>query len=106
MQSTWANVVECGLYDEDEVDGSWGRAFELTLTRTLDAGGRFHFNLTGLDIAVALQGDPFVWVHGYTAWELRQIVRNAAWFENTLFYIDGNLLTPQEVAALGIALHG
>jgi hypothetical protein len=97
--------TERGLYDEDEIDESWGRAFELALTRTLVAGGRFHFNLTGLDIADALQGDPAVWVHGHTAWELRQIVRNPTWFANTLFYLDGQLLTPEAVLALGIALH-
>jgi hypothetical protein len=96
--------IERGLYDDDEIDGSWGRAFELALTRTLAAGGRFHFNLSGLDIADALQGDAAVWVYGHTAWELRQIVRNTAWFENTLFYLDGKPLTPEAVLALGIAL--
>jgi hypothetical protein len=97
--------VERGLYDEEEIEGSWGQAFELALTRTLAAGGRFHFNLDGLDIADALVGDPQVWVHGHTAWELRQIVRNRAWFDNTLFYRDGKLLTPEEVLARGIVIH-
>jgi hypothetical protein len=92
-----------GLFDEDE--DSWGRAFEQALTGTLAAGGRFHFSLDGLDIAEALQGDPEVWVFGHTAWELRQIVRRSEWFGNTLFYLDGKLLTPQDVSALGIAPH-
>ena len=96
---------ERGLYDEEEIEGSWGRAFELALTRTLAVGGRFHFNLTGLDIPDALQGDPAVWVHGHTAWELRQIVRNPAWFDNTLFYLENKLLIAEEVRALGIAPH-
>jgi hypothetical protein len=61
--------VEHGLYEEDEIEESWGRALELAVTRTLAAGGRIHFSLTGLDIADALQGDPDVWVHGHTAWE-------------------------------------
>jgi hypothetical protein len=98
----WA---ERGLYDEDEVEGSWGRAFELALTRTLAAGGRFRFSLDGLDITDALQGDPEVWVHGHTAWELRQIVRRPEWFGNTLFYLDGKPLTPEDLLALGVGLH-
>ena len=81
-----------GFYDETEE--SWGRAFEQVLTKTLAADGRFHFNLTGLDIADALNGDPEIWVDGHTAWELRQIVRNHEWFGNTLFYLDGDSLTP------------
>ncbi len=97
--------VERGLYDEEEIEGSWGRAFELALTRTLAAGGRFHFNLTGLDIFDAMKGDPAVWVFGHTAWELRQIVRNSEWFNNTLFYLDGKVLTPEATLALGIAPH-
>ena len=94
--------LEHGLYDEGEE--SWGRAFEQTLTKTLASGGRFHFNLSGLDIAEALAGDPEVWVHGYTAWELRRIVRNRDWFVNTLFYLNGQLLSSQDVLALGIVL--
>jgi hypothetical protein len=98
----WA---EHSLYDEDEIEGSWGRAFELVLTRTLATGGRFHFNLAGLDISDAMQGDPAVGVYGHTAWELRQIVRNSAWFNNTLFYLNGEVLTPEAMLALGIAPH-
>lgn len=97
--------VERGLYDEEEIEGSWGRAFELALTRAVAAGGQFHFNLAGLDIADALRGDPAVWVHGHTAWELRQIVRNPAWFANTRFYFDEELLTPDKVSELGIIPH-
>jgi hypothetical protein len=91
-----------GLYAETEE--SWGRAFLEVLTKTLSAGGRFHFNLTGLDIVDALNGDPEIWVDGHTAWELRQIVRNPNWFRNTLFYLDGNLLTPDQVMEHGIYL--
>jgi hypothetical protein len=94
--------VEQGLRDEDE--DSRGRAFQQTLTLTLAKGGRFHFDLTSLDIPEALHGDPEWWVDRYTAWELQQIVRNHAWFGNTLFYLNGKLLTPDEVAAIGIAL--
>jgi hypothetical protein len=59
--------VDFGLYDVDEIDGSWGRAFELTLTRVLEGGGRFHFNLTGLNIGDALKGDLVglgAWAYG------------------------------------------
>jgi hypothetical protein len=45
--------VEQGLRDEDE--DSWGRAFQQALSLTLARGGRFHFDLTGLDIAEALR---------------------------------------------------
>jgi hypothetical protein len=95
--------IKLGFYDKTEE--SWGRAFEQVLTKTLAVGGRFHFNLTGLDIAGALKGDPEFWVDRYTAWELQQIVRNHEWFDNTLFYLDGNLLTQQGVRALGIEPH-
>ena len=93
--------VDLGLYDEEEE--SWGRAFEQVITKTIACGGRIHFNLVGLDITAALQGDPEVWVHGHTAWELRQIVRNSTWFANTLFYLDGMVLSADEVVAIGIA---
>ncbi len=73
--------------------------------KTLAVGGRFHFSLAGLDIADALKGDPEIWVDRYTAWELQQIVRNHDWFDNTLFYFNGNLLTPEEVKAIGIEQH-
>ena len=73
---------ELGLYDENE--DSWRRAFEQALNTTLAAGGRFHFNLTGLDIIGALAGDANWWVDRYTAWELQQIVRNGAWLQNTI----------------------
>ena len=92
-----------GFYDETEE--SWGRAFEQVLTKTLALGGRFHFNLDGLDVADALKGDPEIWVDGHTAWELRRIVRNHEWFNNTLFYRGGNLLTSQQVKSLGIEPH-
>jgi hypothetical protein len=62
-----AQWKKLGLYDEEEE--SWGHAFEQALTKTLAVGGRFHFNLTGLNIADALNGDPEIWVHGHTAWE-------------------------------------
>ncbi len=71
---------ELGLYDED-VEG-WGHAFQQAVERTLSAGGKIHFNLTGLDIAEALAGDPGCWVGRYTAWELQQIVGNGQWFQN------------------------
>jgi hypothetical protein len=51
---------DLGLFDEGEE--SWQRAFEQALNKTLAAGGRFHFNLTGLDIPAALTGDPNWWV--------------------------------------------
>jgi hypothetical protein len=101
-ESQWK---ELGFYDEEEE--SWGRAFEQVLTKTLAAGGRFHFKLAGLDIAAALDGgpNPEEWVHGHTAWELRQIVRKYEWFANTLFYLNGIQLTPDQVTATGIELH-
>src|ERR1022692_3346910 len=88
FMSQW---IKLGLFDATEK--SWGRAFEQALTKTFAAGGRFHFNLTGLEIADALKGDPETWVDRYTAWELQQIVRNLAWFDNTVFYLGGSLLS-------------
>ncbi len=98
-----AQWLKLGLYDKSEE--SWARAFEQVLTKTLAGGGRFHFNLTGLDIADALNGDPSWWVDRYTAWELQQIVRNQAWFDNTLFYLGGNLLSMEQVKSRGIEPH-
>ena len=94
--------IERGFYDE--LEDSWGRAFGLVVSKTLAVGGRFHFNLTGLDIAAAIDGgpEPEKWVYGHTAWELRQIIGNHEWFANTLFYFNGKLLTSEQVAALGI----
>jgi hypothetical protein len=91
---------ELGLYDED-VEG-WGQAFQQVVTRTLAAGGRIHFNLTGIDIQDALKGDPNTWVDRYTAWELQQIVRNREWFGRTTFYAGGTTLTLKQVSDLGI----
>ena len=97
----WADQ---GLFDVDKVEGSWRKAFEQSLTRSINSGGRFYFNLTDLDIAEALNGDPEWWVGRYTAWELQQIVRNASWFANTVFYLDGELLSSEKVKELGIEL--
>ena len=94
---------DLGLYDEDEE--SWQRAFEQTLNKTIAAGGRIHFNLTGLDIAVALAGNPNLWLERWTAWELQQIVRNADWFRNTIFYRDGAMLSSEEAANQGVIMH-
>src|SRR5262249_20380616 len=41
-----------GLFDESAQ--SWGEAFRQAMSRTIEAGGRVHFNLTGLDIPRAL----------------------------------------------------
>ncbi|HEX4143930.1 MAG TPA: hypothetical protein VHY91_10380 [Pirellulales bacterium] len=91
---------ELGLYDED-VEG-WGQAFEQAMERTLGAGGRVHFNLTGIDIADALGGDPSYWVDRHAAWELQQIVAKRSWFDSTIFYLDGRQLTPDELARVGV----
>jgi len=92
--------LDMGLFD-DEVEG-WPEAFRQAVARTLARGGRIHFNLTGIDIHGALAGDPDEWIGRYTAWELQQIVRNAAWFAKTAFYRGGKLLNAAEVASLGI----
>ena len=55
-----------------------------------------------MDIAEAFKGDPDVFVGRYTSWELQQIVCNDTWFVNTLFYLDGILQTPQQLAEMGI----
>jgi hypothetical protein len=95
--SEWPDLQ---LYDED-VEG-WGQAFEQVVSRTLDGGGRIHFNLDGVDIAQAFAGDPAEFVGRYTAYELQQICLHAEWFDRTLFYSGGAVLTPAEVVALGI----
>ena len=95
--SQWKDL---GLFDDD-VEG-WGEAFRQSVTRTLEAGASIHFNLTGLNITEALEGDPAHWVGRYTAWELQQIVRCRAWFDRTTFYLHTKVLDSAELAALGI----
>ncbi len=91
---------EMGLFDRD-VRG-WARAFEQVMARTLARGGKIHFNLAGLNIEEALDGDPAEWVGRYTAWELQQIIRNASWFNDTIFYLGGEVLQTSQLSALGI----
>ena len=67
-----------GLFDRATVQG-WGGAFEQAVGTTLRAGGRIHFDLTGLRIEEALAGDASTWVGRYTAWELQQVVANPAY---------------------------
>jgi len=93
---------ELGLYDED-VEG-WGQAFEQAMQRTLEAGGRVHFNLTGIDIAVALSGDPNYWVDRHAAWELQQIIATQTWYRSTIFYLDGCRLDSKQLRQLNISL--
>lgn len=95
--SEWAALA---LYDE-HVEG-WGQAFEQVMTRTLAAGGRIHFELSGLDVGDALRGDPMVWVGRYTAWELQQIVSRQDWFSATSFYLRRRLLEHDVIERLGI----
>jgi hypothetical protein len=73
--ATFANIVnaswmdewrDLGFYEEGEFEG-WGGAFYRVLEITQYRGGRIHFNLTGLDIKDALDGDPAIWVGRYTA---------------------------------------
>lgn len=94
---------ELGLYDEG-VNG-WGRAFMQIMNRTKAAGGRAHFDLTGVDIARAKAGNPASWQDSYTAFEFRSILRRRDWFEITDFYRHGTKVTPQEMIDLGIVPH-
>ena len=93
-----------GLYDAG-FEG-WGPAFEQAVTRTLAAGKRIHFNLTGLDIADALAGDRNFWSGRFTAYELQQIVTRSTWFAATIFYLDGRVLSESELMAIGISAPG
>src|SRR5438552_1421101 len=92
--------LELGLFDEG-LEG-WGQAFEQAVTRTLAAGGRIHFNLTGLDVGDALAGDPDLFAGRYTAYELQQIVRHRKWLEQTIFYHDGRVLAGEALISLGL----
>ena len=95
-------VAGLGLYDED-VEG-WGQAFEQAMERTIAAGGRVHFSLTGIDIAAALAGDPNYGVDRHAAWELQQVVAKPSWYSRTIFYLDGRTLDPDQLAQRGIFL--
>lgn len=99
--SQWRDL---GLYDDD-VEG-WGQAFQQVTDRTIAARGRIHFDLTDMDIAAALRGDPNQFVARYTAWGLQQVVRYNSLFERTAFYLNGNLLDSHRVAELGIPKPG
>jgi hypothetical protein len=91
-----------GLYSSSVPAERFDIAFEQVMNRTVATGGRVHFNLTGLDVADALAGNPAERVGRYTAWELQQISGNAAWLKNTIFYQNGKELTQTAVKALGI----
>jgi hypothetical protein len=94
--SQWA---ELGLYEDVE---GWGPAFHQVVLNTLRVGGRIHFNLNDVNIAEALAGNPEEYVGRYTSYELQQILLDRAWFNSTVFYIDGTPLTPEQLAAVGI----
>jgi len=90
---------QLNLYDNTAI--RWPQAFEQALNST---EGAIHFNLNGLDIPNALAGDPTDWLGRYTAWELQAIIRNESWLSRTLFYLDGRMLTSDELIELGIEL--
>ena len=94
-----------GLYNPLTVSG-WGEAFFQVVNNTLAAGGKVHFNLDGVDVVEALAGDPNEFVGRYTEFELQQIILNADWFKNTRFYLDGKVLTIEQLEAIGIIAHG
>ena len=72
-----------GLYSSSIPDGRFDLVFEQVMNNTVKGGGRIHFDLTGLDVAKALAGDPMERVGRYTAWELQQISGNSTWLKNT-----------------------
>jgi hypothetical protein len=90
---------ELGLYEDAE---GWGDAFRQAVTKTLKADCHIHFNLTGMDIAEALRGDPEIFVGRYTSYELQQVLLHEPWFHNTTFYLDGESLTIEQLRTLGI----
>jgi hypothetical protein len=91
-----------GLHDAPA--GRFDIAFEQSLNNVVARGGRIKFNLNSLDVPSALASDPAVRVGRYTEWELQQIVRNGAWFGATDFYLNGRLLSAEELRRLGIVL--
>lgn len=96
--SQWRDL---GLFDDD-VEG-WGQAFAQVTSRTIAAGGHIHFDLTGMDIADALRGDPDEFVGRYTAWELQQVVRYNDLYKHTTFYLNDEVLDARRLGELGIA---
>lgn len=90
--------VDLGLYSAAET--SWGAAFQSAMTKTIEAGGRVHFNLAGLDIGAAMAGDAGTWVGRYTAWEFQTIATTPAFREATTFYLDGIKYSWSEVATM------
>jgi len=99
IDEDWARL---GLHNAPQ--GRFDIAFEQTLDAITARGGRIKFNLDSLDVAKALAGDPTDRIARYTEWELQQIIRKKSWFDATDFYLDGKLLTPEELQNLGIAL--
>ncbi|HRK29818.1 MAG TPA: hypothetical protein PLD59_01970, partial [Tepidisphaeraceae bacterium] len=93
----WEQV---GFYSKDEFLG-WDDVFGRVVNATIARGGKIRFDLDGVNVPQALAGDHTVWVGRYTSWELQHI-RRPSWFEHTVFYENGQVLTPQQVAAKGI----
>lgn len=90
-----------GLYDPTTVAG-WGEAFNQVVNKTIADGGKIHFNLDDVDVPEALRGDPDEFVGRYTEFELQQVTLNYEWFVNTIFYLNGQVLSAESLAKLGI----
>ena len=76
-------------------DGPFVDRFHQALTRCLSSGGRIMFNLERTasphGVAVPWPGNPFE--HGFTNWELQQILHNDNYYRNTTFYLGGQPLS-------------
>lgn len=90
-----------GIYNPDNPMDVFPVVFGRFINLTIARGGKVRFNLDGVDVPTALNGNHTAFVGRYTAWELQHI-RRPGWFEHTVFYRNGRALTPEEVQALGI----
>jgi RHS repeat-associated protein len=92
--------IGAGLANE----GPFVQRFYQAMYRSTSNGGRIRFNLDGLDIDRALStnrfSDPFD--VGATNWELQQILANPRFRGATDFYLDGQVLSADRVASLGL----
>jgi hypothetical protein len=72
------------------------------MNKTIEGGGKVHFELEGVNIERAIKGNPAEFAGRYTEWELQTITRRPDFFKATKFYKNGRPLSSEEVQRLGI----
>ncbi|HYF01217.1 MAG TPA: RHS repeat-associated core domain-containing protein, partial [Planctomycetota bacterium] len=96
-----------GLFDKEIEEKSlgFGLAFKQAATRTITGGGKIRFNLTYADIDRLKRASHTV-IDEYTGWEYQQIIRHRRLWDNTVWYLDGQVVGAGKLRELGVEFIG